>query len=133
PSTSGQRAVATSADLTSAPGDCLFYVRSSLCSSAEARSLCERLESEAQLEPLASQVLPALPSYTGLPYDRSEVEVALFRVSVVRPGVAGGAPCTPAFAERLHERVGALRESDGCRLARLDTNRFRMTIGLTRS
>jgi hypothetical protein len=130
PDGDGQRTVTRPADLASAPGDCLLYVRSSLCSSVEARPLCEGVESDARLERVASQTFPAVPSYTGLPYDRSAVEVVLFRVTGLKRGVADGIAITPGFAQRLYDRLTPLRESDGCRVVRLDTSRFRMTIGL---
>lgn len=130
PAGDGQRTVARPADLSSAPGDCLLYVRSSLCSSVEARPLCEEVERDARLERVASQTFPAVPSYTGLPYDRSPVEVVVFRVTGLKRGVADGIAITPGFAQRLYERLTPLRESDGCRVVRLDTSRFRMTIGL---
>ena len=63
-----------------APGACLVYVRASLCTSAEARASCESVEREIPLERIASRVLPAEPSFVYLPYDRSEVEVVVFRV-----------------------------------------------------
>lgn len=45
-------------------------------------------------------------------------------------GVADGAAITPEFARALYERLAPLRESDGCRLARFDTGRVRIAIGL---
>ncbi len=42
----------------------------------------------------------------------------------------GGAAITPALAKRLFDRLAPLREADGCRLSRLDTGRFEITIGL---
>ncbi len=47
--------------------------------------------------------------------------------------IAEGAAITPEFAQNLYARVGPLREPDGCRLTRFDTNRFRITIGLLTS
>src|SRR5258706_15687825 len=44
--------------------------------------------------------------------------------------VGDGAPISPQFAQMLYGRVGPLGEPDGCRLARFDTSRFRITIGL---
>jgi hypothetical protein len=44
--------------------------------------------------------------------------------------VSDGAAITPAFADALYKRLGPLRESDGCRVVRFDTSRFRITIGL---
>jgi hypothetical protein len=118
-------------------GTCLVYVRSSLCSSAEGRALCEQLEREPRLARVASRVFPAQPSYVDLPYDRSEVEVVVFRVrggevttDQGRRLVGDGAAITPAFAQALYERLTPLRESDGCRVVRLDTSRFRIAIGV---
>jgi hypothetical protein len=118
-------------------GDCLLYVRSSLCTSAEARPLCESLEREIRLERVASRVFQAAPSYVDLPYDRPEVEVVVFRVREhavgarrARPASGAGAAITPAFAQELYDRLAPLRESDGCRVVGLDTSRFSMTVGL---
>ncbi len=47
--------------------------------------------------------------------------------------IAEGAPITPEFAEGLFARVAPLQEPDGCRLARFDTSRFRITVGLVTS
>ncbi len=68
------------AELHDAGANCLWYVRSSLCTSVEGRATCDAIERDAQLAPIARQVFPALPSYARLPYDRPEVEVIVFRV-----------------------------------------------------
>lgn len=130
PESSGQRAVLQPSDLGAAPTDCLLYVRSSLCGSVEARPTCEAIERDALLTRGASRAFPALPSYVGLPYDRDPVEVAIFRVTAHAIGVNDGAAITPAFAERLYDRLKGLRAADGCAVGRLDTSRFRITIGL---
>ncbi len=130
PGNGTQRGVEREGDLETAPGECLLYVRSSLCSSAEAREVCESIERNAQLEPLATRVLPAAPSYADLPYDRPQVDVAVFRVTGHRRGVADGAAISPAFAEAFYGRLIALHESDDCRLEGLTTSRFRMTVRL---
>ena len=130
PGASAQRSVGSAADLAAAPGNCLLYVRSSLCSSVEARSICDSVEREARLERVASRVFPAAPSYAGLPYDRPEVETVLFRVTEHRAGVNDGAAITPAFAQALYARLTSLREPDGCRIVRFDTSRFRVTVAL---
>jgi hypothetical protein len=44
--------------------------------------------------------------------------------------VGDGAPISPEFAQTLFGRVGPLREADGCRLARFDTSRYRITVTL---
>jgi hypothetical protein len=41
-----------------------------------------------------------------------------------------GTAITPAFAQSLYDQVAPLRESDGCRLARFDTQRSFIAIGL---
>lgn len=51
------------------------------------------------------------------------------RASVAR-GEVSGAAITPDFAQDLYERVVALREADGCRLARFDTERSRILVKL---
>lgn len=130
PGHSAQRSVQSAADLAGAPGACLLYVRGSICSSAEARSLCESVEREARLERVDSRVFPALPSYDGLPYDRDEVETVVFRVIGHRPGVSDGAAITPAFAQALYDRVMPMQEADGCRPLRVDTSRFRIAVTL---
>ena len=130
PGASAQRNVSRASDLEAAPGDCLLYVRSSLCTSVEARALCEAVEREARLQPLASRVFPATPSYAGLPYDRAQVEVAVFRVTGHRAGVSDGVAITPAFAQALYDRLIPLQESDGCRVVELDTSRFRISVAL---
>jgi hypothetical protein len=50
--------------------------------------------------------------------------------AAAQPRVADGAAITPDFAQKLYEQVSVLQESDGCRLVRFDTSRFRITIGL---
>lgn len=45
-------------------------------------------------------------------------------------GAASGAAITPQFAQALYERLLPLRESDGCRLARFDTMRSFISVGL---
>ncbi len=132
-------ALESAADLRDAvvPGDCLLYVRSSLCASVEARALCDSIEREARLERLASRVFPAAPSRVDLPYDRSEVEVVVFQVrehgvavARGRSALGPGRAITPDFAQALYNRLIGLRETDGCRLVRFDTERFRMVVGL---
>jgi hypothetical protein len=55
------------------------------------------------------------------------------RAQVAASGVASaaiddGAAITPAVAESLYARLSPLHEPDGCRVARLDTSRFRITV-----
>ena len=133
PGASAQRTVVHPSDLDAAPGNCLLYVRSSLCASLEARALCDAVEREARLERVTGRVFPSAPSYDGLPYDRPEVETVVFRVTGQRVGVSDGAAITPAFAQSLYDRLTTVRGADGCRLIRLDTTRFRITVELETS
>lgn len=132
-----RRSVQEASDLDAVGADeCVIYVHSSLCSSEEGRGLCDAVEQRARLERLAGRTFAAAPSYTGLPYDRAEVEVAVFRVvgsaaPGARPRVSDGAAITPAFAQALYDRLASLRAGDGCTLARFDTQRFRIAIHLT--
>lgn len=61
-------------------GGATFYYRSSLCSSADGRGFCDRVESGLVLTPQATATLPARPSRHYFPYDRDEVDVGLYRV-----------------------------------------------------
>lgn len=133
-----QRTVHSPSDLAAAaPEGCLFYVRSSLCSSTAARPLCDAVERETPLQRVAIRSFPARPSYVGHPYDRSDVEVVVFRTSdqgvaaTNRPGtVSDGAAITPEFAQSLYDQLVILRAADGCRLVTFDTSRFRITVAL---
>lgn len=130
PGQGARRAVESAADLAAAPGACFLYVRSSLCSSVDGRAICDAIERDAALEPLARQQFPAAPSYAGLPYDRAAIETVLYRVTAHRLGVNDGAAITPDFAAALYARISPLREADGCRLATFTTSRFRIAAGL---
>jgi hypothetical protein len=66
-----------------APAACLYYVHTSLCSSAEGRPACEALERRLALVPVARASFPARPSNEGLPYDRDMVETVIARVQQV--------------------------------------------------
>ncbi len=59
---------------------CTYYVRTSLCTSAEGRPVCADVERQLLLEPVARASFAAAPSYTGLPYDRDIVESVISRV-----------------------------------------------------
>jgi hypothetical protein len=62
-------------------GACVFYVHTSLCTSAEGRAVCEALEHGLRaLVPVARTTLPAAPSYGRLPYDHPTVDVVISRV-----------------------------------------------------
>src|SRR5438876_1078473 len=65
---------------------------------------------------LAAVGLLALLAYAGAAHAEERVD--------------DGAPISPQFAQVLYGRVGPLREPDGCRLARFDTTRFHITLGL---
>lgn len=121
--------------------NCLIYIHSSLCNSSEGRELCARMEEAVPMQRIAAEVFPAVPSYVGLPYDRGQVEVVVFRVDTRGATAAGtdtrakitlsdGAPITPELAKRIFDLVAPLRESDGCSLSHFDTGRFRINVGL---
>jgi hypothetical protein len=78
--------IETPGDLDAAlgAGTCLYYLHTSICSSAEGREPCDAVES-ALVDPtkVAHARFPAVPSYTELPYDRPVVEVVIWRL--VRP------------------------------------------------
>lgn len=57
----------------------LFYYRSSVCSSADARAYCDAVERELALDLVAERYLPARPSMRWSPYDTHSVRVALYR------------------------------------------------------
>jgi hypothetical protein len=63
---------------------CAYYVRTSLCSSNDARVACDRVESLLDLEPVSSRVFPAVPSNQGMSYDRPQIESTIYRVTSVR-------------------------------------------------
>ncbi len=124
-------------------GDCLIYIHSSLCNSMEGRELCTRIEAAVPMQRLAVGFFPAAPSYVGLPYDRDQVEVAVFRVgthaataantgtaSSTKTTLSDGAPITPELARRIFELVAPLSEADGCSLSHFDTGRFRISAGI---
>ena len=129
------RAVQSAADFDSSSG-CLLYVHSSLCNSIEGRPLCDAVEHDVALTPLAQRLLPAVPSFSDLPYDRSEVDVALFRVAAAASGsraapmVSDGAPITAEAAQALYARLADLHEADGCQLVKFDTARARISLVL---
>jgi len=114
------------------------------------------VEDGVRLEHVTRAVFPAEPSFVWLPYDRPQVEVAVFRVigtsgrssagtdsggtgeaadaSADGDQVGDGAAITSELAQALYQRIAPLHEADQCGLLRLDTSRFRIRIGLqTRS
>jgi hypothetical protein len=66
-----------------APAGCVYYVHTSLCSSADGRPVCDAIERRLLLVPVARASFPARPSNEGLPYDRDPVETVLARVERV--------------------------------------------------
>jgi hypothetical protein len=62
-------------------GDQVFYARTSLCSTGEARAWCDRLEWSAYLEPVDVVELPARPSTHAVTYEGTTVRVGLYRVT----------------------------------------------------
>jgi len=62
------------------PTVCLYYVHTSLCSSAEGRPACDAIEKRLALTPVAEAWFPARPSNEGLPYDSDPVEAIVERV-----------------------------------------------------
>ncbi|MBI3783602.1 MAG: hypothetical protein HY270_09385 [Deltaproteobacteria bacterium] len=117
--------------------DCVVYIHSSLCSSTDGRPLCEAQERDFGLEEVTRQTFPARPSFAGLPYDRPEVEVVVWRshksgtrAESAPATVSDGAPITPALATLVYQQIVPLRQADGCSVARLDTSRFRLKITL---
>ena len=70
-------------------------------------------------------------------FNRPQVDVGVFRVIGHRVAerrraalVANGVAITPAVAQALYDRLTSLQAPDGCRITRLDTSRFRMTVGV---
>jgi hypothetical protein len=57
----------------------IYYYRSSLCSTEEGASACQKLEASASLQLVAERELPAIPSMRWNPYPTTRVRVALYR------------------------------------------------------
>jgi hypothetical protein len=127
-------------DAAAQDGRCVVALQTSICSSPEARPLCEGLSHSQSFERTASAVLPAVPSYLGLPYDRPTVEVAVLRAHAAATSTSpettraaepeGGCPVaiTAERAKSLYERLVLLRESDGCKLENLDAEPHRVRL-----
>jgi hypothetical protein len=81
----GPRALRPVEDASELPAGCVWYYRSSLCSSAEGRPICDAVERPLGLSRLAEASFPAAASYDGLDYDRPTVEVTLSRVDARGP------------------------------------------------
>ena len=62
-------------------GDQVFYARTSLCSTEQARAWCDRLEWSAYLEPVDVFELPARPSTHAVEYEGTTLRVGLYRVT----------------------------------------------------
>jgi hypothetical protein len=60
---------------------CVYYVHDSLCTSDEGRPVCDAFEHDLPADRLDATELPARPSFVGLSYDRSAVEVVLMKVN----------------------------------------------------
>lgn len=80
--------VASAEDLaaSSAPGACVYFVRSSLCAGAEAAGACAEIEASRRMEAILRETLPARPSHRDLPYARRPVEIAVLRASAPTGG-----------------------------------------------
>jgi len=131
-------------DLSSARAshECIWYVRSSLCTTAAAREKCERIEALAPGELVARARLAARPSYLGFDYDRPEVRVEIRHIRGSRPHPSDGlvpadsvaaserTSCSlaisPAAAHSLYSSLQVESEPDGCRLQDLETHTYRM-------
>ncbi len=59
---------------------CGYYVRTSLCSSAEGRPACDAVEHQLALTPVARASFTAVASNKWLPYDRDPVESVISRI-----------------------------------------------------
>ena len=68
------------AEVQSLTGE-FYYYRSSVCTTAEGRAACARVESTLVLTPLAERAFAARSSINGLDYDEQTVRVALFRAT----------------------------------------------------
>lgn len=65
-------------------GRSTFYYRSSLCSTPEGRPLCDQIEQDYALTPVAQAELPSVPSMVGLDYASPTVRIGLYRVAGAR-------------------------------------------------
>ena len=63
---------------------CTYYVRTSLCTSVEGRPVCDAVERQLVLEPIARASFSAFPSNVWLPYDRDTVDSVVSRVVGLR-------------------------------------------------
>ena len=63
---------------------CLFYVRTSLCSSPQGREACHAIEANLELHEIARATIPAVPSYAAFGFDDDIVTVTISRARVAR-------------------------------------------------
>lgn len=68
-------------DAALSPAPCVYYVRTSLCSSVEGRPACATIEDRLALTPVARATFPVLPSSPLLSYDRDPIETVIARVN----------------------------------------------------
>ncbi len=80
------RALEEGEPLDASGSSCTLYARTSLCSGAEGRPVCEAATSGVALRLLASRRFPAAPSYDALGYLEGTVESAIFAVDPLLPG-----------------------------------------------
>lgn len=66
-----------------APAPCLYYVRTSVCESADGRRPCDALERRLELQVVERASFPARPSSVMLSYDRDPVDSFVARVKRV--------------------------------------------------
>jgi hypothetical protein len=58
----------------------VFWYRSAMCATEEARAYCDAVEAQYELTPILTRTLPAIPSIDDLTYDEDTVVVGLYRV-----------------------------------------------------
>lgn len=82
PGSGGVFGVQSPGDLVMAGrGRCVYWVRTSLCSTRVGQGLCDDAEQRVVLREVARAELPAVPSYRGFGYVTDPVSVALFEVA----------------------------------------------------
>ena len=69
-------------DLRAAGPRCVYFVRTSICTTREARAICDAIDPG---RAIVSRTFDAVPSYDGLPYDRPRVEVSIHTVVMGPP------------------------------------------------
>ena len=68
-----------------APAACLYYVRTSLCSTADGRPACEAIEGRLTLVPTARASFPGARETETFSHDGETVETTIARVERVAP------------------------------------------------